>query len=124
MKFATVPLAPDMPTREASRDRPRPFQQIIGNEPAVLKDDAEGVHQMRIGFAGCGLPSRSRRVAGRSADRKDQSWLNGLPPSHPARELDVLIARVVAGPPAEVGRDDIPKLSRCRAGVAALAHAR
>jgi len=130
MKFATVPLAPDMPTREAFREIGRAcLQQIIGNEPAVLKDDAEGVHQMRIGlrrlrtaislFAPLLEDPQTERI------KAGPKWFTAE--LGPARELDVLIARVVKPVrQRRSGWDDIPKLSQQFAGqrVAALAHAR
>ena len=49
-KFAPVTLTSDMPTREGFREIGRAcLWQIVGNEPAVLMDDAEGIHQMRLG---------------------------------------------------------------------------
>lgn len=130
MKFATVPLAPDMPTREAFREIGRAcLQQIIGNEPAVLKDDAEGVHQMRIGLRR--LRTAISLFAALLEDPQTERIKAGLKwftaELGPARELDVLIARVVKPVrQRRSGRDDIPKLSQQFAGqrVAALAHAR
>jgi triphosphatase len=130
MKFATVPLAPDMPTREAFREIGRArLQQIIGNEPAVLKDDAEGVHQMRIGLRR--LRTAISLFAPLLEDPQTERIKAGLKwftaELGPARELDVLIARAVKPVrQRRSGWDDIPKLSQQFAGqrVAALAHAR
>ena len=130
MKFATVPLTPDMPTREAFREIGRAcLQQIIGNEPAVLKDDAEGVHQMRIGLRR--LRTAISLFAALLEDPQTEKIKAGLKwftaELGPARELDVLIARVVKPVrQRRSGWDDIPKLSQQFAGqrTAALAHAR
>src|ERR1700722_3707403 len=130
MRFATVPLAPDMPTREAFREIGRAcLQQIIGNEPAVLKDDAEGVHQMRIGLRR--LRTAISLFAALLEDPQTERIKAGLKwftaELGPARELDVLIARVVKPVrQRRSGWDDIPKLSQQFAGqrTAALAHAR
>jgi inorganic triphosphatase YgiF len=130
MKFATVPLTPDMPAREAFREIGRAcLQQIIGNEPAVFKDDAEGVHQMRIGLRR--LRTAISLFAALLEDPQTEKIKAGLKwftaELGPARELDVLIARVVKPVrQRRSGWDDIPKLSQQFAGqrTAALAHAR
>jgi triphosphatase len=130
MKFAAVPLTPDMPTRGAFREIGRAcLQQIAGNEPAVLKDDAEGVHQMRIGLRR--LRTAISIFAALLEDPQTEKikaglrWFTGE--LGPARELDVLIARVVKPVrQRRSGWDDIPKLSQQFAGqrTAALARAR
>src|SRR5262249_23811728 len=116
MKFAAVPLTPDMPTREAFREIARAcLQQIAGNEPAALKDDAEGVHQMRIGlrrlrtaisiFAALLEDPQTEKI------KAGLKWFTGE--LGPARELDVLLARVVKPVRQRMsGWDDIPKLSQ------------
>jgi triphosphatase len=130
VKFAAVALAPDMPTHEAFREIGRAcLQQIVGNEPALLKDDAEGVHQMRVGLrrlrAAIALFSALLDDPQTEKIKAELKWLTGE--LGPARELEVLIARVVK--PAKQRRsgwDDIPKLSQqfARQRAAALAHAR
>jgi CHAD domain-containing protein len=130
MKFVAVPLTPDMLTREAFREIARAcLQQIAGNEPAVLKDDAEGVHQMRIGLRR--LRTAISLFAALLEDPQTEKikaglrWFTGE--LGPARELDVLIARVVKPVrQRRSGWDDIPKLSQQFAGqrTAALARAR
>jgi triphosphatase len=73
------------------------LRQIIDNEPAVIKGDSEGVHQMRVGL-------RRLRVAmslfsallqdSQTATIKDElKWLTGE--LTPAREVEVLMKRVV-----------------------------
>jgi inorganic triphosphatase YgiF len=73
------------------------LRQIIDNEPAVIKGDSEGVHQMRVGL-------RRLRVAmslfsallqdSQTAKIKDKlKWLTGE--LTPAREVEVLVKRVV-----------------------------
>jgi len=130
VKFTAVALAPDLPTREAFREIGRAcLQQIAGNELALLKDDAEGVHQMRVGlrrlraaialFAGLLEDPQTEKI------EAELKWLTGE--LGPARELEVLIARVVKPvKQRRSGWDDIPKLSQQFAGqrAAALAHAR
>ena len=130
MKFAVVPLTPDMSTREAFREIARAcLQQIASNEPAVLKDDAEGVHQMRIGLRR--LRTAISLFAALLEDPQTEKIQTGLRwftgELGPARELDVLIARVVKPVrQRRSGWDDIPKLSQqfAEQRTAALARAR
>jgi triphosphatase len=130
VKFAAVSLTPEMATRDAFRDVGLAcLRQIAGNEPAVLKDDAEGVHQMRVGLrrlrAAISLFSAILQDPQTEKVKAELKWLTGE--LGPARELEVLIARVVK--PArrrKSGWDGIPKLSRQFTGqrAAALARAR
>jgi inorganic triphosphatase YgiF len=129
-KFEPVSLIPETATREAFREVGLAcLRQIAGNEAAILEDNAEGVHQMRVGlrrlrtaislFAAILQDPQTEQV------KTELKWLTGE--LGPARELDVLIARVVK--PARRRKsswDGIPKLSRQFAGerVAALARAR
>jgi triphosphatase len=90
------------------------LRQIIENEPAVIKGDSEGVHQMRVGL-------RRLRVAmslfsallqdSQTATIKDElKWLTGE--LTPAREIEVLMKRVIK-PLKEKGearRNGIPAL--------------
>src|SRR5215510_10728233 len=74
------------------------LKQMIGNEPALLAGDPEGVHQMRVGLR------RLRAAISLFADilpdpqtavlKDDLKWLTGE--LGPARELEVLVTRVVA----------------------------
>ena len=72
--------------------------QIIGNEPAVLWDDPEGVHQMRVGLrrlrAGMSLFSDILCDPQTAAIKSELKWLAAE--LGPARELEVLVNRVVA----------------------------
>jgi inorganic triphosphatase YgiF len=130
IKFAAIALTPDMPARDAFSDIGRAcLRQIAGNEPAVLKDDGEGVHQMRIGLRR--LRTAISLFAALLEDPQTEKVKAGLKwltaELGPARELDVLIARVVKPVrQRRSGWDDIPKLSQQFAGqrVAALARAR
>jgi triphosphatase len=71
--------------------------QIIGNEPAVLRDDPEGVHQMRVGLrrlrAGMSLFSVLLRNPQTAAIKAELKWLAAE--LGPARELEVLVNRVI-----------------------------
>ena len=71
--------------------------QIIGNEPAVLRDDPEGVHQMRVGLrrlrAGMSLFSVLLRDPQTAAIKTELKWLAAE--LGPARELEVLVNRVI-----------------------------
>jgi triphosphatase len=129
-KFAAVALTPEGPVREAFREIGRAcLQHVVGNEPAVLKDDAEGVEQMRLGLSrlrtAISLFSAILQDAQTEEIETELEWFaNEL---GPAREPETMIARAVK--PVRRRRsswDDIPKLSRQFAGrrVAALARAR
>ena len=130
VKFAAVSLTPEMATRDAFREVGLAcLRQIAGNESAVLKDDAEGVHQMRVGLrrlrAAISLFSAILQDPQTEKVKAELKWLTGE--LGPARELEVLIARVVK--PArrrKSGWDGIPKLTRQFTGqrAAALARAR
>jgi triphosphatase len=130
LKFAGVMLTPDMPAHDAFRAIGYAcLQQIAGNEAALCKDDAEGVHQMRVGLrrlrAAISLFSALLDDAQTGAIKAELKWLTGE--LGPARELDVLIARVIKPVQRRTsGWDDIPKLSRqfARQRAAALTRAR
>jgi inorganic triphosphatase YgiF len=74
------------------------LKQVIDNEPAVIKGDPEGVHQMRVGLrrlrASVSLFSIIVRDPQTAALKAELKWLAGE--LGPARELDVLVQRVVA----------------------------
>lgn len=128
VKFAAVPLSAGGSTRDAFRQIGHAcLQQIAGNEPAVLKGDAEGIHQIRVGLrrlrAAISLFSALLEDPQTEKIKAELKWLtNEL---GPARELDVRIARVVkpAGRRTS-GWDDIPKLSQQFAEQRAAALAR
>jgi inorganic triphosphatase YgiF len=74
------------------------LKQIIDNKPALLAGDAEGVHQMRVGLRrlraamslfGVLLPDPQSAVI-----KSELKWLTGE--LGPARELEVLMQRVIA----------------------------
>jgi triphosphatase len=73
------------------------LKQIICNEPALLKGDPEGVHQMRVGLrrlrATMSLFAVLLSDAQSEAIKSELKWLTGE--LGPARELEVLLNRVV-----------------------------
>ena len=76
---APVKAAPvDLPAGAGTRDGFRAIghaclKQIIDNEPALLRGDREGVHQMRVGLLpAAGGDVAVRRHPGRPADRRAQ----------------------------------------------------
>jgi triphosphatase len=128
--FAAVALAPEGPVREAFREIGRAcLQHVVGNEPAALKDDPEGVRQMRLGLGrlrtAISLFSAILQDAQTEKIETELEWFaNEL---GPAREFEAMMAPAIR--PARrrrSGWDDIPRLSRQFAGrrVAALARAR
>jgi inorganic triphosphatase YgiF len=74
------------------------LQQILGNERALLRGDAAGVHQMRVGIrrlrAVMSLCSELLRDSQSAAVKAELRWLAGK--LAPVRELDVLMRQVVA----------------------------
>lgn len=74
------------------------LRQIIDNEPALMEGDPEGVHQMRVGLrrlrAAMSLFGILLRDAQMAAVKAELKWLTGE--LGPARELEVLVKRVVA----------------------------
>jgi triphosphatase len=130
VKFAGVTLTADTPARDAFRAIGYAcLQQIAGNEAALRKDDAEGVHQMRVGLrrlrAGISLFAALLDDPQTENVKAELKWLTGE--LRPARELDVLLARVVKPVRRRTaGWDGIPKLSRqfIRQRAAALARVR
>jgi inorganic triphosphatase YgiF len=74
------------------------LKQVINNEPALIKGDPEGVHQMRVGLrrlrAGMSLFAVLLRDSQTAAIKAELKWLAGE--LGPARELEVLVNRVVA----------------------------
>ncbi len=74
------------------------LKQVINNEPALLKGDPEGVHQMRVGLrrlrAAMSLFKVLLRDSQTAAVKNELKWLGGE--LGPARELEVLVNRVVA----------------------------
>jgi len=74
------------------------LRQIIDNEPALMKGDPEGVHQMRVGLRRLRAAVSLFRVLLQgpqtAAIKAELKWLAGE--LGPARELEVLMNRVVA----------------------------
>src|SRR5882757_5299571 len=74
------------------------LRHIIANEPALLRNDPEGVHQMRVGLrrlrAAMALFADLLQDAQTAAIKGELKWLTQE--LAPARELEVLIKRVVA----------------------------
>src|SRR5207253_203396 len=68
------------------------LKQIVGNEPALLEGDPEGVHQMRVGLrrlrAALSLFADILRDLRTAAIKTELKWLAGE--LAPARQLDVL----------------------------------
>ncbi|MDP2619659.1 MAG: CHAD domain-containing protein [Hyphomicrobiales bacterium] len=116
VKAAPVDLAAGTTKRDAFKIIGRAcLKQIVGNEAALLRGDAEGVHQMRVGLrrlrAAMSLISDLLRDAQTAAIKAELKWLAGELTD--ARELEVLMKSVVA--PAKkqhANRDGLPSLSR------------
>lgn len=74
------------------------LKQIIDNEPGVMKGDPEGVHQMRVGLrrlrAAMSLFAMLLHDSQAEAIKAQLKWL--AEQLGPARELEVLVSRVVA----------------------------
>jgi CHAD domain/AAA domain len=91
------------------------LKQVINNEPALIKGDAEGVHQMRVGLRrmGAGMSLFAVLLGDRqtAAIKAELKWLAGE--LGPARELEVLVNRVVAPMKRQRRRwGGMPSLSR------------
>ena len=115
VKAAAVDLVPDTTTREGFKTIGRAcLKQIVGNEPALLKGDADGVHQMRVGLrrlrAAMSLFAGILRDLQTAAIKTELKWLAGE--LAPARQLEVLMKRVVAPVKQRHARwDGVPSLS-------------
>ena len=74
------------------------LKQIIDNEPALMKGDPEAVHQMRVGLrrlrAAVSLYRLLLKDSQTAAIKAQLKWL--AEELSPARELEVLVSRVVA----------------------------
>jgi inorganic triphosphatase YgiF len=93
----------DLPPKAMARDAFKMIglaclKQVIDNEPALLKGDPEGVHQMRVGLrrlrAAMSLFGVLLRDPQTAAIKTKLKWLASE--LGPARELEVLVNRVVA----------------------------
>jgi inorganic triphosphatase YgiF len=109
VKAAPVNLNAGMNTREAFKAIGQScLKQIVDNKPALLKGDAGGVHQMRVGVrrlrTAISLFADLLRDAQTAATKDELNWLLGE--LAPARELEVLMQRVVTPAKKRRGRWD------------------
>jgi inorganic triphosphatase YgiF len=98
VKAASINLAADMSARECFKVIGRAcLKQVIDNKPALIAEDSEGVHQMRVGLrrlrAAISLFGALLRDRQSGAIKSELKWLTGELGS--ARELEVLMKRVV-----------------------------
>jgi triphosphatase len=93
----------DLPAEASTRDAFKMIglaclKQVINNETALINGDPEGVHQMRVGLrrlrASMSLFSVLLQDPQTPAIKTELKWLTGE--LGPARELEVLVNRVVA----------------------------
>jgi triphosphatase len=93
----------DLPARTRTRDAFKVIgraclRQVVASEPALMNGDPEGVHQMRVGLrrlrAAMSLFSSLLREPQTAALKAELKWLTSE--LAPARELEVLVTRVVA----------------------------
>ena len=91
----------DLPAAATTRDAFKVIgltclKQVIDNEPALIKGDPEGVHQMRVGLrrlrAAMSLFAVLLHDPQTAAIKAELKWLAGE--LGPARELEVLVQRV------------------------------
>jgi inorganic triphosphatase YgiF len=99
VKAAPIDLAAESSTRDGFAIIGRAcLEQVIGNERALLAGDPEGVHQMRVGLrrlrAAMSLFRDLLQDPQTAAIKGELKWLAGE--LTPARELEVLMKRVVA----------------------------
>ena len=114
--FAAAPLTASLPASEAFRRIGRAcLRQITGNEAALRRGDPGGVHQMRVGLrrlrAAMSLFKALLDDPQSAAIKAGLKWLTTQ--LGPARELEVLVNRVV-GPVTRRKSpwDGMPTLSR------------
>ena len=113
---ARVDLVAGMSTRDGFEAIGRAcLEQIVGNEPALLKGDPEGVHQMRVGLrrlrAALSLFADILPDPQTAAIKTGLRWLQGE--LGPAREFEVLMKCVVAPVKRRRARwDGVPSLSQ------------
>jgi inorganic triphosphatase YgiF len=98
-KSAPIALAAGTSTRDGFRVIGRAcLKQVVGNEPALLAGDPDGVHQMRVGLrrlrAAMSLFGDILRDPETDEIKRELRWLSRE--LAPARELHVLETRVVA----------------------------
>src|SRR5262249_16570288 len=115
-KAAPIALIPGTSARDAFKTIGRAcLKQIVGNEPALLAGDPEGVHQMRVGLrrlrAAMSLFAVLLRDPQTRAVQSELKWLDGELTA--AREFDVLLQQVVAPVmKRHARRDDLRSLSQ------------
>ena len=98
VKAASIDLHTGMSAREAFKTIGLAcLKQSINNEPALIRGDPEGVHQMRVGLrrlrAAMSLFAALLHDPQTAAIKNELKWLAGE--LGPARELEVLLSRVV-----------------------------
>ncbi len=98
VKAAPIALTAGTSSREAFKAIGHAcLKQIVDNKPALIKRDAEGVHQMRVGVrrlrAAMSLFGGLLHDRQAAAIKSELKWLVGE--LAPARELEVLVQRVV-----------------------------
>ncbi|PWT90272.1 MAG: inorganic triphosphatase [Proteobacteria bacterium] len=94
-----IHLQPDACARDAFQAVGRAcLKQVLDNRPALIGSDPEGVHQMRVGLrrlrAAMSLFGDLLRDDETAAIKAELKWLTGE--LGPARELEVLMKRVVS----------------------------
>jgi inorganic triphosphatase YgiF len=99
VKAAAIDLHPGMNVRQTFKTIGLAcLKQAINNEPALNRGEPEGVHQMRVGLrrlrAAMSLFAALIRDPQTAAIKKELKWLAGE--LGPARELEVLMSRVIA----------------------------
>src|SRR6516165_5469114 len=108
----------DLPAAATTRDAFKIIgltclKQVIDNEPALLKGDPEGVHQMRVGLrrlrAAMSLFAALLHDPQTAAIKAELKWLAGE--LGPARELEVLVQRVAPMKRRRRGWRGVPSLS-------------
>jgi inorganic triphosphatase YgiF len=98
VKASQVALPPGVRARQAFRIVGLTcLKQIVNNDGALNKGDPEGVHQMRVGMrrlrAAMSLFSALLRDSQTARIKNELKWLGGE--LGPARELEVLVSRVL-----------------------------
>src|SRR5262245_4008031 len=99
VKAAPIDLSRGTSTRDAFKAIGLAcLKQVIDNVPPLLVEDPEGVHQVRVGLrrlrAAMSLFADVLQDPQTAALKEELKWLTGE--LGPARELDVLVTRVVA----------------------------
>ena len=98
VKAGPIALAPDSNWADAFKTIAHAcLHQVVANEPALLRNDSEAVHQMRVGIRRlrAAISLFKDMLAGRQTEtvKAELKWLAGE--LGPARELDVFMKRAV-----------------------------